>query len=141
MYKTFQPKGGEIKREWHKVDAKGQVLGRLATQIATFLMGKNKPTYSANIDSGDFVVVVNAEEVRLTGKKTSQKVYRSHSGYPGGFKEVSYQKMIKEHPQRVIEFAVYGMLPGNRLRKDRMARLKVVVGDKNPYENKLVTSS
>lgn len=135
--KTYQPKGGEIKREWHEVDAKGEILGRLATKVATYLMGKNKPTYSANIDSGDFVVVLNAEEVRLTGKKSSQKVYRSHSGYPGGFKEVSYQKMIKEHPQRVLEIAVRGMLPSNRLRDVRLARLKIVVGDKNPYEGKL----
>ncbi|KKR39405.1 50S ribosomal protein L13 [Candidatus Woesebacteria bacterium RIFOXYA1_FULL_40_18] len=138
--RTFQPKGKEIKREWHEIDAKGEVLGRLATKVATYLMGKNKPTYSANIDSGDFVVVLNAEKVRLTGRKSAQKVYRSHSGYPGGFKEVSYEKMLKEHPERVIEFAVYGMLPGNRLRKDRMARLKVVVGDKNPHESKFKTN-
>jgi large subunit ribosomal protein L13 len=134
--KTFQPKVKEIKRAWHLIDANGAILGRISTQIATLLMGKQKPSYSRHLDSGDFVVVVNAEKVKLTGKKPLQKVYRSHSGYPGGFKEVSFEKMSKERPERIIEYAVRGMLPDNRLKQDRMARLKVVVGETNPYQDK-----
>jgi large subunit ribosomal protein L13 len=131
--KTFQPKQKEIKRNWHLIDAKDQVLGRLSSQIARLLTGKHKPSYSAHLDSGDFVVVVNCEQVRLTGKKETKKVYRSHSGYPGGFKEVTLAKMRKEHPERIIQHAVKGMLPDNRLKKERLARLKLVVGEKNPY--------
>ncbi len=136
MNKTFQPKEKEIKRAWHLIDAKGQVLGRLGTKVSGLLMGKGKATYAPHLDSGDFVVIINAEKVTVTGKKALQKVYRGHSGYPGGFKEVSFEKMLKEHPERIIEHAVKGMLPDNRLKKDRMARLKVVVGEDNPYEGK-----
>jgi len=136
MNKTYQPKEKEIKRAWHIIDAKGQVLGRLSTKIAGLLMGKGKATYAPHLDSGDFVVVTNAEKITVTGKKALQKVYRGHSGYPGGFKEVSFDKMLNEHPERIIEHAVNGMLPDNRLKKDRMARLKVVVGEDNPYEGK-----
>jgi len=134
--KTYQPTNKEIKRQWHLVDADGQVLGRMASQIARLLMGKHKASYSAHMDSGDFVVVLNAEKVKLTGKKPQQKVYRSHSGYPGGFKEISFERMLKEHPERIVEHAVSGMLPTNRLKKARMARFNVIVGDKNPYEAK-----
>jgi len=114
------------------MDAKGKILGRLATEVAGLLMGKNKPSYSRHIDSGESVVVINAGEVVVTGRKASQKVYRGHSGYPGGFKEVKYEKMMAEHPERIIEHAVSGMLPDNRLKAERMKRLEVVVGDKNP---------
>jgi large subunit ribosomal protein L13 len=131
--KTYQPSSKEIKRENHVIDAKGEVLGRLSTKVATLLMGKNKATFSRHIDSGDNVVVINAEKIIVTGRKAAQKVYRSHSGYPGGFKERSYEKVMKEHPERIIEHAVSGMLPDNRLKSDRMLRLKVVAGDKNPY--------
>ena len=134
--KTYQLKSKEVKRNWHLLDAKDAVLGRLASQIAALLMGKLKVDYSPHIESGDYVVVVNAEKIKVTGKKAQQKVYRSHSGYPGGFKEVSFAKMSKEHPERIIEHAVSGMLPDNRLKKARMAMLKVVVGEKNPYEDK-----
>lgn len=134
--RTYQPKAKEIKRGWHLVDAKGQVLGRIATQIAIFLSGKHKASYSTQTDMGDFVVVVNAEKVRLTGKKTEQKEYISHSGYPGGLKRVSFSKMHTEHPERIIEHAVSGMLPDNKLKAARMTRLNVVVGDRNPYEAK-----
>lgn len=136
MNKTFQPKAREIKREWHLVDASGQILGRLATQVATFLMGKNKASYSANIDSGDFVVVLNSEKIEVTGKKAQTKVYRSHSGYPGGFKERKFSKVMEEHPERILEHAVSGMLPDNRLKAERLKRLNLVVGDKNPFESK-----
>lgn len=139
MMKTYQPKGKEIKRNWHLIDAKEEVLGRLSSGVANLLMGKGKPTYSPHIDSGDWVVIVNAEKVKLTGRKAEQKLYRRHSGYPGGFKEVSFEKMITEHPERVIQHAVDGMLPDNRLKKHRMARLKVVVGEKNPYSDKFQT--
>ena len=134
--KTYQPKEKEIKRNWHLIDADGAILGRVSTQIATLLTGKNKPSYATHMDMGDYVVVVNAEKVKLTGKKDQQKVYRSHSGYPGGFKEVSFAQMKKEHPERIVGHAVAGMLPDNRLKKDRMARLKVVVGGENPYQDK-----
>lgn len=134
--KTYQPKGKDIKRDWHLVDAQNEILGRTATKIATFLVGKHKPTYSTQTDSGDFVVVLNAENIKVTGKKSEQKVYRGHSGYPKGFKEISFSKMSKENPERIIEHAVSGMIPDNRLKSPRMARLKVVVGDKNPYEAK-----
>ena len=134
--KTYQPKENEIKRAWHLVDAKNAVLGRISTQIAIYLMGKNKPNYSTQTDMGDFVVVLNAEKVKLTGKKTEQKEYISHSGYPGGLKIVSFAKMHTEHPERVIEHAVSGMLPDNKLKGPRMTRLNVIVGDKNPYEAK-----
>ncbi len=135
MIKTYQPKGNDVKRAWHLIDAKDKVLGRLASEVAILLMGKQKATYSTHMDSGDNVVVVNAEKVVTTGKKSEQKVYRSHSGYPGGFKEVSFDKMSKEHPNRVLELAISGMLPDNRLKSDRMARLHVVKGTKHKYEN------
>ena len=134
--KTYQPKQKEIKRDWRLINAQGEVLGRLSSKIAQLLTGKGKATYSPHMDSGDYVVVVNCEKVELTGKKKAQKLYRGHSGYPGGFKEVSFAKMIKEKPEEVIRHAVSGMLPDNRLKKDRLARLKIVVGDKNPYHDK-----
>jgi len=123
--KTYQPKKSDVKREHHKVDADGAILGRMATQIAMFLMGKHKADYSAHMDSGDFVEVINAQKVQVTGNKESQKTYKSHSGYPGGFKEVKFSKLKLENPEKIIEKAVYNMLPKNRLRKDRMNRLKI----------------
>jgi len=137
MLKTYQPKASEVKHEWHLLDAKGATLGRLCTQAAIFLMGKHKATYSTHMDSGDFVVIINAEKVEVTGKKDQQKKYRTHSGYPGGFKEKSYQQVMAVHPERIVEHAVLGMIPDNRLKDERMLRLKVVVGDKNPYEKQL----
>jgi len=135
MIKTYQPKQKEVKRSWYLIDAKGQILGRLATKVAILLMGKQKATYSTHMDSGDNVVVINAELIKTTGKKAEQKVYQSHSGYPGGFKEVPFVKMSKEHPARIIEIAVYGMLPDNRLQSDRMARLHITKGEKHKYES------
>ena len=132
--KTFQPKVKEMKRSWHLVDANGKILGRLATEVAKFLTGKHKATYSSHLDSGDFVVVINAEKVEVTGKKASNKSYRRHSGYPSGFKERSYRQVLEVHPERIIEHAVSGMVPDNRLKKPRMARLKVVAGNVNPFE-------
>lgn len=134
--KTYQPKAKEVKRSWHLVDAKDQILGRLATKIAILLTGKGKAEYSAHMDSGDYVVVINAEQIVVTGKKAQQKLYRSHSGYPGGFKEVKYAEMMVKDPARIIELAVTGMLPDNRLKRDRMKRLRVVVGKDHKYEDK-----
>lgn len=132
--KTFQPKQSEVKREWHLIDAKDEILGRLSTKIAELLTGKGKATYSRHMDSGDYVVVINAEKIMVTGRKASQKVYRTHSGYPSGFKEKSYDMVMRSHPERIIEHAVSGMIPDNRLKKERMLRLKVVAGDQNPFE-------
>lgn len=128
--KTFQLKSKEVKREKHELDASGQPLGRLATKVAVLLMGKHKPEYTAHIDSGDDVVVKNAEKIVLTGKKVDQKVYQKHSNYPGGFKEVAVKKVLSERPERVIELAVRRMLPKNRLQSDRMNRLTILKGEK-----------
>ena len=132
--KTFSPTPKDVKREWHLIDANDQILGRLSTKIAGLLMGKGKATFSTHMDMGDFVVVINAEKIMVTGRKASQKVYITHSGYPGGFKSKKYSMMMEQHPERIIEHAVAGMLPINRLRDPRLLRLKVVAGDKNPYE-------
>ena len=133
---TYILRKKNIKRQWHLIDAKGQVLGRLTSQIAMKLTGKTKVDYTPNIDNGDYIVVINAKDVKVTGNKEKQKVYRSHSGYPGGFKEIKYAKMKLENPARIIQLAVWGMLPDNRLRDGRMARLKVFVADKHPYTDK-----
>ncbi|EKE13554.1 MAG: hypothetical protein ACD_13C00010G0040 [uncultured bacterium] len=132
--KTYQPKESEIKRSWHLVDAKDEILGRISTKIADLLTGKGKSTFSRHMDTGDFVVVINAEKVAVTGRKASQKLYQRHSGYPSGFKQRTYDMVMEQNPERIIEHAVSGMIPDNRLKKGRMLRLKVVVGDKNPYE-------
>ncbi|WKZ25221.1 MAG: 50S ribosomal protein L13 [bacterium] len=136
--KTYQPKQKEVTRSWHLIDANGQVLGRLASKVAILLMGKHKAVYSTHMDSGDNVVVINAEKIKVTGKKAEQKVYRSHSGYPGGFKEVSFEKMSKEHPARIIEFAIAGMLPDNRLKSKRMVRLHITKGLKHKFESRFI---
>jgi len=131
--KTFLPKVEDLDRSWYLVDAKDRVLGRLATEIASVLMGKGKPTYTDFLDTGDFVVVVNAEKVRMTGKKWDDKVYYSHSGYPGGLKEVSAKKMLEKHPERIVQFAVKGMLPKNKLGKRMFKRLRVFSGEEHPH--------
>ncbi len=131
---TFQPKAKEVKRVWHLVDANDQILGRLSTKIADLITGKGKATFSRHMDMGDYVVVINAEKVMVTGRKASQKVYRTHSGYPSGFKEKSYDMVMEAHPERIIEHAVEGMIPDNRLKKARMIRLHVVAGEVNPFE-------
>jgi len=133
---TYQPKAKEVVRGWHLVDAKDQILGRLATQIAGYLMGKQKPNFSRHMDSGDYVVVLNAEKIVLTGKKEDQKVYYGHSGYSGGLKHIVAGKLRQEHPERLIEKAVKGMLPDNRLKDKRMSRFKIIIGDKNTFAEK-----
>jgi large subunit ribosomal protein L13 len=136
MKKTFQPSSKNIRRNWHLVDVKGDILGRISTRIAVLLMGKHKVIYSDHLDTGDYVVVINASEIKLTGNKAKQKTYKKHSGYPGGFKEVAYAKMAKEFPEKVIIHAVSGMLPDNRLKAKRLARLKVFKGENYPYKSK-----
>lgn len=141
MNPSTQPKIREIKRDWHFISARGMILGRIATQIARLLMGKHKRTYAPNLDAGDWVVVTNARDVVLSGKKSKQKMYKRYSGYPGGLKIIPFSRMINEHPERVIEHAISGMLPDNRLKKNRLARLKVFAGSEHPYENKLKAKS
>ena len=131
--KTYSTKASEIKREWHVVDAEGKVLGRLATEVARLLRGKHKPIYSPHLDTGDYVVVVNAEKVRVTGKKARQKIYYRHSGYPGGLKEITLEQMLAKHPTRVIEHAVNGMLPKNALGRAMLRKLKVYAGPTHPH--------
>lgn len=126
-------KADEAPRKWFLVDAEGKVLGRLATRVATILRGKHKPTYSPNLDMGDHVVVVNAEKVHLTGKKLAGKIYRWHTGYIGGLREVSAGKMLVTHPERMIEWAVQGMLPKGRLGRAMVKKLKVYRGPKHPH--------
>ena len=132
--KTFSLKGGDIDKRWHVVDAEGQTLGRLATQVAGLLMGKHKPTYSAHLDMGDFVVVVNADKVRVTGKKMEDKKYYRHTGYMGGLKVMTLAMMMQRRPGRVVEMAVRGMLPRNRLSRHVLRHLKVYAGPDHPHE-------
>ncbi len=130
---TSQPKMEEVARKWYLVDAQGKVLGRLATQVATILRGKHKPHYAHHLDVGDHVIVVNAEKVHLTGRKLTDKVYRWHTGYIGHLREVSAEKMLRTHPERVIEWAVQGMLPKGRLGRAMAKKLKVYRGPEHPH--------
>ncbi len=132
--KTYVPHKGEIQQKWWLIDATGQTLGRLATQIAVLLMGKHKPIYVPYQDVGDYVVVINAEKVELTGQKWKKKVYYRHSGYPGGLKEETAEELRAKHPERLIELAVSRMLPKNRLRKVYERKLKVYAGPHHPHQ-------
>lgn len=131
--KTYITKPSDIEREWHVMDASDKALGRLATEVARLLMGKHKPIISRNLDTGDFVVVINADKIRVTGNKAKQKLYYRHSGYPGGLKSISLEKMMQTNPTRVIEYAVKGMLPHNRLGAKMGKKLKVYAGDTHPH--------
>ncbi len=137
MLKTYSTKASDIKREWHIVDASGKILGRLATQIAVLLMGKHKPIFCRHLDTGDFVVVINAEKIQVTANKAKQKLYYRHSGYPGGLKSISLEKMMETHPTRVIEYAVKGMLPHTRLGAKMMKKLRIHVGEDHPYQGQI----
>jgi len=123
----------EVERKWYVVDAEGKTLGRLATEIARILRGKNKPQYTPHVDVGDFVVVVNADKVVVTGRKAEQKVYRRHSGYPGGMKETSYEQMLERRPTEILRKAVYGMMPKTRLARQQFKKLKVYAGPEHPH--------
>ena len=133
MNKTFSPKLAELNHDWYLVDAEGQTLGRLATMLATRVLGKHKPTFSAHMDCGDNVVVINAAKIVVTGNKLEDKKYYRHSGYPGGIKETTLAALMVRNPTSALEKAVAGMLPKNRLHDDRMARLKVYAGAEHPH--------
>ncbi len=130
---TYSAKKEDIQRSWHVVDANGKTLGRLATVVASVLKGKTKPIYTKHVDTGDFVIVVNAEKIHLTGKKLDQKIYYSHSGFPGGLKSITAGKLLKTKPEDVLKKAVEGMLPKTRLGKQMLGKLKVYAGDTHPH--------
>ena len=131
--KTFVAKPSDRQRDWYVVDAQGLTLGRLATQIADVLRGKRKPTYTPHIDTGDFVIVVNAEKIAVTGNKRADKLYHRHSGYPGGLRTRTFEQMITRRPEEVIRIAVKGMLPRNRLARRQITKLKVYAGPEHPH--------
>lgn len=131
--RTYSPKAGDVDAKWHVVDADGIVLGRLASQVAILLRGKHKPTFAPNFDNGDYVIVINAEKVVLTGNKWTEKTAYHHSGFPGGLKATSYQEMREKQPEKIIEKAVKGMMPHNRLSKQQLTKLKVYAGQEHPH--------
>ena len=131
--KTYSAKPREIEQSWYLVDAEGETLGRLATEIADVLRGKRKPAYTPHVDTGDFVVVVNAEKIRVTGNKLEQKIYYRHSGYPGGLRQRTLAEQLQRRPEEVIRKAVKGMLPRNRLARKQLTKLKVYAGPEHPH--------
>jgi large subunit ribosomal protein L13 len=132
--KSYMARPHEVERKWHLIDAEGQTLGRLATEIARLLRGKNKPQYTPHIDTGDFVVVVNAEKVVVTGNKAEQKVYYRHTGYPGGLRETSFEAMLERKPTEILRRAVRGMMPKTRLGRQQLRKLKIYAGPEHPHE-------
>jgi len=132
--KTYVGKAEEVKRDWYLVDADSQVLGRIATTIANVLRGKNKPTFTPSVDTGDFVIVVNAAKIALTGNKLADKTYYSHSGYPGGIKSITAGKLIDKKPEALIKHAVKGMLPKNKLARHMLSKLKIYAGSEHPHK-------
>lgn len=136
MNKTYTAKKADIHREWYLADAKGKILGRLATRIATVLRGKHKPIFTPHMDTGDGVIVINASAIRVTGRKMKEKVYRRYSGYPGGLREMTLENMMKKSPETVIRLAVQRMLPGGPLGRDLIKKLKVYAGAKHPQSIK-----
>jgi large subunit ribosomal protein L13 len=133
MMKSYMARPLEVERKWYVIDAEGLPLGRLASEIARVLRGKNKPQYTPHVDVGDFVIVVNADRVVVTGKKAEQKVYRRHSGYPGGMKETSYDRMLARRPEEILRKAVYGMMPKTRLARQQFGKLKIYAGPEHPH--------
>ena len=133
MEKTYYPKAGEVSRDWYIVDANGQNLGRLASKIATVLMGKHKPQFTPGVDIGDFVVVVNCERITVTGKKLDDKIYYHHTGYLGGIKEINLRDQLARHPERVIKSAVWGMVPHNKYGRKLMKKIKIYAGPDHPH--------
>lgn len=132
--KTYSPKPGDVERKWYVVDATDKILGRLASEIAQVLKGKRNPRYAPHADVGDHVIVVNADKVRVSGRKAEQKVYYHHTGYPGGIRTTPYSKMMAEHPDRIVRKAVWGMLPHNTLGRRMFKKLRVYAGDKHRHE-------
>ena len=139
--KTVQIKPADVKREWHLIDAKGKVLGEIGVKIATWLTGKHKVSFTPHVDSGDFVVVINADEVAVTGNKRADKMYYTHSMIPGGFKQASFEKVMEKDSRKVIEHAVSGMLPKNKMRDPRMARLKIFATAEHTFTDKFKKES
>jgi large subunit ribosomal protein L13 len=133
LQKTYTPKASSIEHQWHLVDATDKVLGRLASQIAQVLKGKHKPTYAPHMDMGDHVVVVNVEKIRVTGSKADKKVYHRHTGYPGGLRTTSFERMMEDHPDRILKKAVWGMLPNNRLGRQLFKKLRVYAGPEHRH--------
>ncbi|HAF87092.1 MAG: 50S ribosomal protein L13 [Legionellaceae bacterium] len=131
---TFSAKSHEVKRDWYVIDASNKVLGRVATEIARRLRGKHKAEYTPHVDTGDYIVVINAEQITVTGRKFKDKTYYSHSGYPGGIKSISFEKLQQKNPTKIIELAVKGMLPKNVLGRDMYRKLKVYAGSHHPHE-------
>jgi large subunit ribosomal protein L13 len=132
--KTFSPKKENIERQWYLVDAKNQVLGRLASHVARILRGKHKPIFAPHVDTGDHVIIINAERIRVTGKKAQQKRYKRYSGYPSGLKETVYEEMLAKHPERILEHAIKGMLPKNRLGRKMFKKLRIYTGEQHPHQ-------
>ncbi|MCK6630268.1 MAG: 50S ribosomal protein L13 [Anaerolineae bacterium] len=132
--KTISAKEADIQRDWYVIDAQGQTLGRLATRTASILRGKHKPLFTPHVDCGDYVIIINAEKVHVTGQKMSQKKYYRHSGYPGGLKEISLRDQLQKFPERVLESAVRGMLPKNRLGRQMFKKLKIYPGPNHPHQ-------
>lgn len=132
-YKTYSAKPLEVERTWWVVDAEGQTLGRLASEVANLLRGKHKPQYTPNIDTGDFVIVINADKVKVTGKKFTDKLYRHHTTYPGGFREFTFEYLQQKHPERIVEKAIWGMLPHNSLGRQQYTKLKVYAGAEHQH--------
>ncbi len=132
--KTYMAKPAEVERKWYVIDAEGQTLGRLASEVASILRGKHKAIYTPHVDTGDYVIVVNAEKIQLTGNKLNQKMYRHYSGYPGGLKEVTYGILLSKKPEKAIEAAIKGMLPHNRLGRAMYKKLKVYQGSEHPHQ-------
>lgn len=132
--RTFSPRPADVERQWFVVDASGRTLGRLASEIARRLRGKHKPTYTPHMDTGDYIIVINASQVRVTGKKRTDKLYYRHSGYPGGLKAITYQRLSEKAPHRVIEYAVKGMLPKGPLGRAMFRKLKVFPGPKHKHQ-------
>jgi len=132
--KTYTPKAKDIEREWWVIDAAGKTLGKIATQAASLLRGKHKPIYTSHIDTGDYVVVINAAKVKVTGKKAERKIYYRHSGYPGGLKSQNFGQLFSKDPRRVVELAIKGMLPHNNLGRAMFKKLKVYPGNEHPHQ-------
>ncbi|CAN5661352.1 50S ribosomal protein L13 [soil metagenome] len=132
--KSYMARPQQVERKWYVIDAEGQTLGRLASEIARLLRGKTKPQYTPHVDTGDFVIVVNADKVSVSGRKAEQKLYRRHTGYPGGLKEVTYEQMMDRKPAEILRKAVYGMMPKTRLARQQFRKLKIYAGTEHPHE-------
>jgi len=132
--KTFSAKKDEVQRKWYLVDAEDKILGRLASEIAVRLRGKHKPIYTPHVDTGDYIVVINADKVRMTGRKLKQKVYYRHSGYPGGLKSITAEKLQQKRPEELVRLVVKGMLPKNSLGRDMIKKMKIYAGEKHPHQ-------